>query len=109
MKWLTLILSFYFVLLASIPCADAAVNHTHNTTSKETTSNHDKHTHDQQNDLCSPFCVCNCCGAQIMNYAPEIVFNLSVVTAEIEIQLPNYQSVFTSDFYDTIWQPPQIV
>ncbi|WP_230978928.1 DUF6660 family protein [Flavobacterium supellecticarium] len=109
MKWLTVLLSFYFVLLASIPCADAATGHTHFRVQNETPVDHEGHSHEKQGDLCSPFCVCNCCGAQIMNYAPVIAFAVQPITPVITTPTTSYQSVFYSGYYGSIWQPPQLV
>ncbi|THF53516.1 hypothetical protein E6C50_00965 [Flavobacterium supellecticarium] len=59
--------------------------------------------------MCSPFCVCNCCGAQIMNYAPVIAFAVQPITPVITTPTTSYQSVFYSGYYGSIWQPPQLV
>ncbi len=75
----------------------------------EIASNHDNHSHDKENDLCSPFCSCNCCGSQIVTYFKAISINSAVVSKDITTQLPSYTSKFTSNFYGSIWQPPQIV
>ena len=74
----------------------------------KTTHDHGNHSHDKENDLCSPFCNCNCCGSQIVSYFKVITFNFSVVSKEITTQLTSYTSKFTSNFYGSIWQPPQI-
>jgi hypothetical protein len=76
----------------------------------EISSNHDEksHNHDKENDLCSPFCSCNCCGTQILNFNQEITFEFRKVFTEITTQIPTYKSILTSNFYGSIWQPPQI-
>jgi hypothetical protein len=75
----------------------------------EIASNHDNHAHDKENDLCSPFCNCNCCGSQIVSCFKVSSFNFRIVSKSIKTQLPSYTSKFTSNFYGSIWQPPQIV
>lgn len=108
MKWIITILSIYLVTLSCLPCADMEVNSpAHDLT--ELASNDNDHSHDKEKDSCSPFCFCNCCGAQVFTYEPGISFGFSVVSAIITIQLPTYKSVFTSSFFGSIWQPPQIV
>jgi hypothetical protein len=74
----------------------------------EVVANHDNHSHEKDNDLCAPFCVCNCCGQQILNYNQEITFEFSKIATEITTQIPTYKSILTSNFYGSIWQPPQI-
>jgi len=107
-KWLNIILSIYLVALASMPCADMNENSAaHDAIAHE--SNHGGHSHDKDNDLCSPFCACNCCGVQIMSYFPTISYDFPLVSAVIKTKEPFYRSVFASDFFGSIWQPPQIV
>lgn len=108
MKLLTVILSFYIFALSTIPCVDiehdsaahAKVNHT---------SEKEKHSHDKDSDLCSPFCICNCCGQQItLTLVPSINYNFQVQFEEIKTSNSIYTSAFNSTFYGSIWQPPQI-
>ena len=107
MKFITIIASIYFVALSCLPCADIEVSSfTHSST--ELASNHKEHSHDKENDLCSPFCACNCCGTQMVNYFKITAISFPVVTSKISLKLPTYTSVFASNFYGSIWQPPQI-
>jgi len=73
-------------------------------------TNHDEksHDHDKENDLCSPFCSCNCCGSQIVSFFKITTISFTFVSKSIKTQLPSYTSKFTSNFYGSIWQPPQI-
>lgn len=107
MKFLNIILSIYLVALSCLPCADMEVNsagHSLVAHQSETGS----HSHDKENDLCSPFCSCNCCGSQIVSYFNITTLNFNVVSKNIKTQLPPYTSQFASNFYGSIWQPPQI-
>ena len=109
MKFLNYILSVYLIVLSSLPCADMEVSSAAHK-AVEIASNHDEksHNHDKENDLCSPFCSCNCCGSQIVSYFNTTTLNFNVVSKNITTQLPSYISKFTSSFYGSIWQPPQI-
>lgn len=90
-----------------MPCADMEVNSaTH--TQKEFASNHEKHSHDKEKDLCSPFCICSCCGSQMASYSQPIIIDFPIRLEGIKTQLPTYKSIFSSNFYGSIWQPPQI-
>ncbi len=106
MKWITIILSIYLMTLSNMPCADMEVNSAAHKTARF--SSEANHTHDKDNDLCSPFCACNCCGAQILSYQIAVNFEFPVAYSIISVQLPNYTSVVASNFYGSIWQPPQI-
>lgn len=91
-----------------MPCADMEVNSVgHSLAAHET--DHDNHSHDKDKDLCSPFCICNCCGAQVLSYSPALNYDFPLVSSIIETKEPFHKSVFTSYFYGSIWQPPQIV
>ena len=90
-----------------MPCADMKVeNSVYGKT--ELASDHEKHSHDTANDLCSPFCVCNCCGSQMTSFSQSVIIEFPICLEEIKTQLPTYKSIFTSNFYGSIWQPPQI-
>ncbi|MGQ7947352.1 DUF6660 family protein [Flavobacterium sp. WC2509] len=106
MKWIAIILSIYLITLSSMPCADLEVNSSVHKTAQF--SSEENHSHDKQNDLCSPFCTCNCCGAQVLSYQANIVFGLSTIPAVIIKALPTYKSILYSNFFGSIWQPPQI-
>ncbi|MES2545498.1 MAG: DUF6660 family protein [Bacteroidota bacterium] len=107
MKFITIILSLYIFILSAIPCVDIesdTVSHS----KVKFSSEKENHSHDKENDLCSPFCVCNCCGQQILNFSQEITFEFRKISTEITTQIPTYKSLLTSNFYGSIWQPPQI-
>ena len=107
MKWLIYILSVYLVALSCLPCADIEVKGLEHASS-EVSANHENHSHDKENDLCPPFCACNCCGQQILNFSQEITLEWRKVSLEITTQIPTYKSIPPSNFYGSIWQPPQI-
>ena len=88
-----------------MPCADMEVNSlAHNKT--EFSSNHDNHSHDKEKDLCSPFCIC--CGSQITSFSEFVIIDFPIPSKGVKTQLPTYKSVFASNFFGSIWQPPQI-
>ena len=96
------------MLLSCLPCADMEV-HSATHSSAEHASTHDNHSHDKENDLCSPFCICNCCGTQVLNYQPAFTCDFPTILKVIKTTEPFYKSVFSSDFYGSVWQPPQLV
>ncbi len=90
-----------------MPCADMGVNSSVHTES-ELASNHDNHSHNKENDLCSPLCICNCCGGQGFTYNTIYSNNFVSVKTIIDKKVPEYKSILASNFYGSIWQPPQI-
>jgi hypothetical protein len=108
LKTTNFILSLYFILLSCIPCIDTKEEIAFDATFQITT-NHDNHSHESNEDSCSPFCVCNCCGQTTLNYYPEIVHNFLVPIEEIKTFNSNYDSSLVPLFSGSIWQPPQLV
>jgi hypothetical protein len=91
-----------------MPCADMEVDNVLQI-STEFASNNDNHPHDNQTDLCSPFCSCNCCSVQVLTHFPITTIDFHIVCGVIKIALPSYKSILSSNFFGSIWQPPQIV
>lgn len=108
MKWFNIILSVFFLLLSCMPCADMEADSSA-PAKTEFASNHDEHSHDKEKDMCSPFCICNCCGSQMVNYSQSVTIDFPILSKSIKTQLPTYHSISTSNFYGSIWQPPQLV
>ncbi|MGH2665969.1 DUF6660 family protein [Flavobacterium sp.] len=108
MKWFITILSIYLIALSCLPCADMEVNSLAHS-KIDITADNDNHNHEKSSDMCSPFCNCNCCGVTFLSFQPTIAYDCPIVSSIIETSSPSYQSVFISNFYGSIWQPPQIV
>jgi len=79
------------------------------TDKKETTAKSAGHSHETSEDLCSPFCVCSCCGVQILNFAQPVAFAFRIALPSIQTPIPSYKSTFISGYFGSVWQPPQIV
>ena len=105
MKIVNYIFSIYLIVLSCLPCADMEMDSTSHF-SKEISSNTDKHSHDNENDACSPFCVCNCCGNQ--NFACNMHYNFVFFKNTLDAKVPGYKSMITCNYFGSIWQPPQI-
>ncbi|MFV8326943.1 DUF6660 family protein [Flavobacterium sp. ZS1P14] len=103
MKLTNTILSIIFLILSCMPCADKEQI---GSFEKVTVNNSSKQHNDK--DACSPLCVCNCCGCQGFAYNTIYAYNLFSVKTIIDKKVPEYKSILTSNFYGSIWQPPQI-
>jgi hypothetical protein len=60
-----------------------------------------------QDDGCSPFCVCNCCHSSGFYKTAEYI-TVSIIKINRENNKIQYNPVFLSNFYTSIWQPPKI-
>lgn len=108
MKLITILFSVYIIALSCLPCADVEVNSLAHASSDHKTEK-ENHSHDKENDLCSPFCDCNCCGPQVLTHFAEVAFAFDTITVLIKSPIPTYKSIIASNFCGSIWQPPKIV
>lgn len=105
MKIVNYIFSIYLIMLSCLPCADMEIGSPMDS-SKEITSKNENHSHDKDNDTCSPFCVCNCCGSQ--GFVSNIPCDFLSFKNSIDTRIPEYKSTITCNYFGSIWQPPQI-
>ena len=111
MKAYAVILAFYILGLFLMPCADAhaAVPILPSAFDQSLSLQEQNHQHsDSHTDLCSPFCVCGCCG---------LVSGITLQWHSIKLDQPLsfdifkpislYRLNFTLAFVGKIWQPPK--
>jgi hypothetical protein len=102
MRIFCILLSIYFLTLSALPCTDEQVGAEKQDT-ELTVAGHTSHDHEQE--TCSPFCICACCGVSVF---------LSMNTCEIRItEVPVNNSIpFVSgqvlEVPQSIWQPPKL-
>lgn len=101
-------MAFYLMAVSFYPCTDG--NSTVVATSAtELTHNHDHHSHDDERHACPPFCACNCCSVQVLNYASIISIEFPTPFQSIPLKESFYVSNLSDTYSGTIWQPPQLV
>lgn len=100
---LTVLFSVYLLGLMVLPCSESHVQEA----SFNRSASQEEGDHDHSMELCTPFCVCGSCVAAIMLHSPVDYDFLDFDS--INSGISNlYQSV-NSQFYGSIWQPPQLV
>lgn len=104
MKIFNIILSILVLLLSCMPCADKEQVFLYNDVTVKTSPK--QHL---DNDACSPLCICNCCGCQGFSSNNTYNYTFFSVKTIIDKKIPEYKSILTSNFFGSIWQPPQIV
>lgn len=105
MKFICYIFSFYVLLLSVVPCVDAvgaSVSNEHLTLQ----SSQDNGQSNKEDNDCSPFCTCACCGCNAFN-VPCFYTVVSCSEFVSENFICNYSVCFSSDFISSIWQPPK--
>lgn len=111
MRFFSSILAFYMTVLFLTPCADTLEKDELLLGTHSTATSHDHHDHSDpgEMDLCSPFCVCGCCGLISGIVLQEYLPSLTLVTP---IELPRvityYRSTFVPPYLGEIWQPPKM-
>lgn len=102
MKFLTIILSLYIFALNLAPCADYdALGNDIKTEVSQLVDNDHQH---QDSDLCSPFCICQCCHISTIPFdIPDLKLNTSFITTKNNF----YQKGLEKDFTSSILQPPK--
>lgn len=107
MKIITTILIPYIFLLGIMPCSDVIVNDDHSDETIELiSSGHHDHNHSDCTDLCSPFCMCQCCST------PSTLSNNFTNFLVIEFYDSSqffYKEHQSFGFVDEIFQPPKFV
>lgn len=99
--------SLYLLVLMVLPCSDVHAAHQSNVSSAyaQTDSQHqEKH---NGSEACTPFCICmGCLAGVILQPQTEFVpFNPEVFSEKVN----NFYTSPRSNFYGSIWQPPQLV
>ncbi len=98
------------MVLFMIPCADVNENeifeeHTHYT---ETAHSHNED-HSHAGDLCTPFCVCGCCGIVSGVVLLWNGFNFGkMISSDLPKPVVYYNTLFIPRYIGKIWQPPKI-
>lgn len=104
MKVFSFIFALYFLGLATIPCCereDCAEVKNSVTAYIHTGDNQDTQ---HKNEVCSPFCTCNCCGG--VTIIPNS--DKTIIAQQPSKQLSNFTQNFPSEIPFSIWQPPKV-
>jgi hypothetical protein len=102
MKIFTILCSFFIFYLVTIPCVDEII-HIEKSMLENTTPQGHSCNHEDQ-DSCSPFCVCSCCGIVV------VLTNIIFDSQPVFIQETEFLSIYTetsSNFFQSFWQPPK--
>lgn len=87
-----------------MPCSDIEQENSFEKVSVENNTKGKCH-----DDVCSPFCVCNCIGCQGFLINNVYAINILTIKKEIRNTIPEYKATATSSANKSIWQPPQII
>ena len=109
MKVFSSILALFMMALFVMPCADMYEKNVFNIQEHSTEITHqDNHEH-TDSDLCTPFCLCGCCGIVSGIVLQWNVYSL-VKAKTFDRSKPKvyYKCTLISHYLGGIWQPPKI-
>lgn len=111
MKIVIHIFTIYMIALALVPCGDGGggiveiLNHLSGV-EHEHIADHDQHSNDCGDDMCTPFCICSCCSSTV-DVPVELPFQLKSLPPKPENKPSFFSNVLPTSFHHSIWQPPR--
>ncbi|MDT0690972.1 DUF6660 family protein [Salegentibacter sp. F188] len=105
MKIAAFILSFYFLGLNFLGCADEAETSCSDAEVCTKTSVEGESQQDSPEDLCPPFCHCHCCHVHIVDLQTTYFF---IFSPEISTLISTRLEAPEKDFSSSLLQPPRI-
>lgn len=105
MRLFSFVLALYFLDLSVMTCNDS-VGHRDDsqTAAYSQIVPTDGCQHDDGTDVCSPLCMCQCCGGITLVEQANYSFTAFAVTN----QIPDHISSKVSGISPSIWQPPKV-
>ena len=106
-RFTAIILAIYTLVLACYPCMDrgACVDEPVSGAAQTLLTEHHTPNSDEQ-DHCSPLCICSCCAASVQLATSVIVIPV-LVSHHTEFIVPYQQRALLNGIH-TIWQPPRL-
>ena len=103
MNWVKVVLALYITFLACLPCSDIYAQSEPGTASVSAQAD-DRH--QEETDICSPLCICNCCAG--VSQIPQAA---AYTIAAPEFYSTDFNSLYQEkhlSVYASIWQPPKV-
>ena len=108
MKWTHFLMAIYLMAVSFYPCTDSDAADAVASAVEETHS-HEGHSHNEERHTCPPFCACNCCSVQVLNYVSVLTFDFPIPFQTIPLKESFYVSNLSDAYSGSVWQPPQLV
>lgn len=109
MKGFSSILALYMLALFMMPCADTYGKDLSLQPSRSTEIPQDNHDHTETQDLCTPFCLCGCCGLVSGVVLQWGVADMGRIRS-FDLSKPKmyHKPAAIPCYFGDIWQPPKI-
>ncbi len=107
MRFISYILATYMLVLALLPCTDGmAISYSDCSSALSSIDYSEHHSEHDHEDLCTPFCVCSCCGS--FSIIPGTLVYDSSYDLISTCCIHSYQSNYTFDYSKSVWHPPAL-
>ena len=101
-NYITLLLATYLFALMVLPCNDSCSSDGDKKTKTfDTAQEH----HDEDKDVCSPFCFCSCCAAAMITFQFK---DFNFIPTYFLRYFSALEHVFFPKVNCSIWQPPKL-
>lgn len=105
-KVIRFILAIYVIALSVYPCSDPYTCKDELQQGEQVANVSDHEHSDDEQDVCTPFCICSCCAAHIrLSIVSDVDFAGAIHNTKEAI--PYIEKQVLSD-HNHIWQPPRI-
>ena len=101
-KITTVLLSIFFLMITMFPCADEETGDTCGTEVHFHSQSEQNHS---EEDVCPPFCICQCCHSSVTNLR---LFNNRMISLSNPVHQTWYLGDLGKDIPDSLLQPPQV-
>ena len=102
MKYLSTIFAVLIFIFSIVPCSDAIGSHNNHT---ELVQEHENHMHNDAEDSCTPFCVCECCSISIIDIS--FITSLEEKIDFIFSYNFSYSLDYSFEYTHNVWNPPK--
>ncbi len=106
------IFNIYILALSFVPCGDSGAGivkiakHFFGVEYKDI-SDHNQHSDGCGDDVCSPFCICECCSTTLDIPTKSLIIVKYLLPIPTKV-LTSFSNFISSSFHHSIWQPPKI-
>lgn len=101
-RFFLLIIASSLLAMTLIPCSDIHANNTENVVSIGDAEDH----HKEHQDICPPFCFCNCCS---LNAEPTtLVKVINVLEIHRSQTFSFYRTDYIASYQFSVFQPPRL-
>ena len=98
----------YFMAMILMPCADIHAATSSIAEQIAISSDHEDCPHENENDFCSPFCICSCCGQTSLISQERNPIHKAIMVDSKDTEIYGTETNWASEYLDRLFHPPKI-